>query len=99
MENAEPEERYREAKLRLDLASGRLTSLDAQIVDVAGAMASWRASWRRGLDPEASAALVVSQSWPDQSDIETAFTEWLAAYHDALDAWGGPHGRRTPPTE
>jgi hypothetical protein len=82
------EQHYLEAKRRLDMAAGRLTSLDAQIVDVAGAIAYWRASWRQTRDPDAAVALVLDQPWPDRDDIERAFREWLHAYHAALDAWG-----------
>ena len=85
---SDPEEDYKRAKQRLEMAEGRLTSLDAQIVDVAGAMAYWRASWRRTNDPEAAIARVVGQPWPDQADIRAAFDEWVAAYRDALQAWG-----------
>jgi hypothetical protein len=82
------EQHYIEVKRRLDLASGRLTSLDAQIVDVAGAMAYWRASWRQTRDPDAAVAQVLDQTWPDRADVERAFREWLDAYHEALEAWG-----------
>lgn len=82
------EQHYIEAKRRLDMAAGRLSSLDAQIVDVAGAMAYWRASWRQTHDPDAAVAQVLDQSWPERADIEQAFNDWLGSYHDALDAWG-----------
>ena len=88
MKSPNHEQHYIEAKRRLDLASGRLTSLDAQIVDVAGAMASWRASWRRATDPESAVACVVSLPWPDHATVESAFDEWLAAYHEAIESWG-----------
>lgn len=82
------EQHYLEAKRRLDLAAGRLTSLDAQIVELAGAMAYWRASWRQTGDPDSAVARVLAQPWPDREDLESAFHDWLAAYHDAIDAWG-----------
>ncbi|MDA0352312.1 MAG: hypothetical protein O3A10_08885 [Chloroflexi bacterium] len=81
------EQHYTEAKRRLDFAAGRLSSLDAQIVDVAGAMAYWRASWRQTHDPDAAVAKVLSQPWPDREDVERAFEDWLASYHAALEAW------------
>jgi len=85
---ADAEERYLEVKRRLDMAAGRLTSLDAQIVDLAGAMAYWRASWRRTNDPEAAVARVLGQPWPDHSDIVATFEEWLLAYREAIRLWG-----------
>lgn len=81
------EERYLEVKRRLDMASGRLTSLDAQVVDLAGAMAYWRASWRRTNDPEAAIAQVTAQPWPDRADIIEAFNEWLDVYREAVRLW------------
>ena len=88
MSDVDPEGAYVVAKRRLDLAAGRLTSLDAQIVDIAGAMAFWRASWRRSTDPESAVTRVISQAWPDQAQIEAAFEEWLAAYYNAVSARG-----------
>lgn len=83
----DPEQHYIDVKRRLDMASGRLTSLDAQIVDLAGAMAYWRASWRRTNDPEAAVARVIGQPWPDHADIVAAFEEWLEVYREALRVW------------
>ncbi len=85
--SSDGEQHYIEVKRRLDMASGRLTSLDAQIVDVAGAMAYWRASWRRTNDPEAAVARVIAQPWPDHDDIVSAFEEWLTAYREAVRVW------------
>ena len=82
------EQHYLEIKRQLDLASGRLMSFDAQIVDVAGAMAYWRASWRQTRDPEAALVQVLDQSWLEREDLEAAFHDWLTQYHAALKAWG-----------
>lgn len=83
----EGEQHYIEVKRRLDMAAGRLTSLDAQIVDLAGAIAYWRASWRRTNDPEAAVARVLGQPWPDHGDIVAAFEEWLTTYREAIRVW------------
>jgi hypothetical protein len=56
-------------------------------VDIAGAIASWRASWRRTHNPEDAVGRVLALPWPDQDDVEVAFTEWLAAYREAVEAW------------
>jgi len=96
------EQHYLEAKRRLDLASGRVASLDAQIMDIAGTIASWRANWQRTRDPDAAVAQVLNQPWPGQDDVERTFEEWLEAYHAAIEAWSALSGdaqlRVAPPT-
>ncbi len=81
------EQHYIEVKRRLDFAYGRLSSMDSQIVDVAGAMASWRASWRQTHDPELAVSRVLEQPWPERDDVEQVFQEWLAAYREAIAVW------------
>jgi hypothetical protein len=82
------EQRYLEAKRALDDAASCLARLDEEIVDVAGAMAFWRASWRQTHDPEAAVRQVLAQRWPARGEIERAFEAWLTAYRDAVDSWG-----------